>query len=78
MFGDNMAQLLQLLPKPVDRQNGSWKVILLGLRTQKWRYKLYFFSSTMKDKHRSLGEIMRLSYEQTMEEADFAETAVEY
>lgn len=36
------------------------------------------FSSTMKEKSRLLGEIIRLSYEQTVEESDFAETAAEY
>lgn len=40
---ENMAWPLWPLLKAVDRQNRSWKFVLLGPRTQKWRRQLYPF-----------------------------------
>lgn len=61
IFTENMTWPLQPLPKAVDRQNRSWKFVLLGPRTQKWRRQPYPFPRAHRGKVGSSDEILRLS-----------------
>lgn len=60
-FTENVPWPLQPLPKAVDRQNRSWKFVLLGPRTQKWRRQLYPFPLAWRRKVGCSDEMLRLS-----------------